>query len=310
MDLALAIAQGFHNAPRLYGDTTVRRPVRITGMKSGLKAAGKEFVFGIYDGWTGVVKQPFKGAKKDGTLGFVKGVGMGLTGFVLKDIAAVIGPIGYSLKGVHRELLKSRTPTHFIRKARIIQGQRDLRECRRQAVVNAEKESKKEKRAPVTREEEMVAHGWSVVQQVWRIMEEKRARGIKGKVEALRERKTWRVNGAFENVDMAEKALEAVKRGENLDEVFRLQREELKKSRMPRRDVVKDIEEEKAEMNGEEDGSDGKDGDDDHEGGQSSDSVNDEAFEMRREKEQRKRNETEQLKVAQNGVMGNGVMSV
>jgi len=25
MDLSLAIAQGFHNAPRLYGDTTVRR---------------------------------------------------------------------------------------------------------------------------------------------------------------------------------------------------------------------------------------------------------------------------------------------
>ena len=25
MDLSLALAQGFHNAPRLYGDTTVRR---------------------------------------------------------------------------------------------------------------------------------------------------------------------------------------------------------------------------------------------------------------------------------------------
>lgn len=302
MDLALAIAQGFHNAPRLYGDTTVRRPVRITGMKSGLKAAGKEFVFGIYDGWTGVVKQPYKGAKKDGTLGFVKGVGMGLTGFVLKDIAAIIGPVGYSLKGVHRELLKSQTPTHFIRKARIVQGQRDLRDCRRLAAANSEKEGRKEKGVAVTREEEMVAHGWSVVQQVWRIMEEKRAKGIKGKVDALRERKTWRVNGAFENVEMAEKALEAVKRGESLDDVFRLQREELKKSRMPRRDVVKDIEEDKAEINGEEE-------DDDDVGGEEEDGMNDEAFEMRREEEQRERNEAEQLKVAQNGVLGKGTMS-
>lgn len=29
MDLSLAVAQGFHNAPRLYGDTTVRRLVKI-----------------------------------------------------------------------------------------------------------------------------------------------------------------------------------------------------------------------------------------------------------------------------------------
>jgi hypothetical protein len=31
MDLTLAITQGFHNAPRLYGDETVRRPPRVTG---------------------------------------------------------------------------------------------------------------------------------------------------------------------------------------------------------------------------------------------------------------------------------------
>ena len=61
LDLSVAVAQGFHNAPRLYGDTTVRRPTRITGMKSGLKAAGEEFAYGVYDGVTGLVTQPYYG---------------------------------------------------------------------------------------------------------------------------------------------------------------------------------------------------------------------------------------------------------
>lgn len=77
MDLSLAVAQGFHNAPRLYGDETVRRPVRITGIRSGLVASRNEFFYGIYDGFTGVVTQPYHGAKERGVLGFVDGVGMG-----------------------------------------------------------------------------------------------------------------------------------------------------------------------------------------------------------------------------------------
>ena len=98
MDLSLAIAQGFHNAPRLYGDDTVRTPPRISGFHSGLRAAGSEFTFGIYDGVTGLVLQPYHGARKNGTLGFFQGVGKGIGGFVLKDLAASIGPLGYTLK--------------------------------------------------------------------------------------------------------------------------------------------------------------------------------------------------------------------
>lgn len=87
-------------------------------MKSGLKAAGEEFVYGIYDGCTGLVLQPYNGAREGGAVGFTKGVGMGLTGFVLKDLAAIFGPFAYTLKGIHKEMLKSTQPTHFIRKVR------------------------------------------------------------------------------------------------------------------------------------------------------------------------------------------------
>ena len=43
MDFTLSLAKGFHNAPRLYGDTSVRPHEHITGFQSGLKAAGKVF---------------------------------------------------------------------------------------------------------------------------------------------------------------------------------------------------------------------------------------------------------------------------
>lgn len=41
MDFTLNLARGFHNAPKLYGDKSVRQPDKITGFHSGLKAAGK-----------------------------------------------------------------------------------------------------------------------------------------------------------------------------------------------------------------------------------------------------------------------------
>lgn len=41
MDFTLGIARGFHNAPKLYGDDTVRPQEKVTDFQSGLKAAGK-----------------------------------------------------------------------------------------------------------------------------------------------------------------------------------------------------------------------------------------------------------------------------
>ena len=41
MDFTLGLARGFHNAPKLYGDESVRQADKVTGLQSGLKAAGK-----------------------------------------------------------------------------------------------------------------------------------------------------------------------------------------------------------------------------------------------------------------------------
>lgn len=83
MDFSLSLAQGFHNAPKLYGDD-VRPTQKITGFGSGLKAAGKGLSLGLYDGISGLVMQPLKGAKEEGPTGFIKGFGKGIGGVVLK----------------------------------------------------------------------------------------------------------------------------------------------------------------------------------------------------------------------------------
>ncbi|TKA68789.1 hypothetical protein B0A49_10443 [Cryomyces minteri] len=230
IDLSLAIAQGFHNAPRLYGDKTVRRPIRISGIHSGLRAAGNEFRYGIYDGWTGVVMQPYHGAREGGALGLVSGVGKGIGGFVLKDIAAIIGPIAYTLKGVQKEITKSKQPTNFIRKARIIEGQNDLRQL-----------SEEDK----ARALEVANKGWKVMKEIWAAEERKRNEGPLGRLQAKRERKEMSEHGAFENIEQTDKALEAKEKGLSFDKVFRRHREELKNAQKPRKSAMTEKREDK-----------------------------------------------------------------
>ncbi|CUS08509.1 unnamed protein product [Tuber aestivum] len=106
MDFTLSLAQGFHNAPKLYGDNTVRSLDKVTGFHSGLKAAGKGLGLGLYDGVSGIVTQPIQGAREKGAIGFFKGFGKGIGGIVLKGGAAFWGVPAYTMKGIHREIQK------------------------------------------------------------------------------------------------------------------------------------------------------------------------------------------------------------
>jgi UDP:flavonoid glycosyltransferase YjiC (YdhE family) len=103
MDFTMSLAKGFHNAPKLYGDDTVRQSDKITGIQSGLVAAGKEFGYGFYDGITGLVTQPIAGAQKEGFAGFVKGAAKGFGGLILKPGAGIWGLPGYTTKGIYAE---------------------------------------------------------------------------------------------------------------------------------------------------------------------------------------------------------------
>jgi hypothetical protein len=50
MDLLMSLARGFHNAPILYGDETVRQPTQILDFQTGLIAAGKVCTTLCYSG--------------------------------------------------------------------------------------------------------------------------------------------------------------------------------------------------------------------------------------------------------------------
>lgn len=44
----------------------------------------KGFGYGFYDGISGLVTQPMRGAEKEGAAGLLKGIGKGIAGVVLK----------------------------------------------------------------------------------------------------------------------------------------------------------------------------------------------------------------------------------
>lgn len=77
------IANGYHNLPS-YGfwGTDVRRRDEVTGLVSGLQTAGKEFVLGFYDAFSGIALQPYRGAKDEKLKGLGKGIFRAFRGFV------------------------------------------------------------------------------------------------------------------------------------------------------------------------------------------------------------------------------------
>lgn len=204
IDLSLALAQGFHNAPRLYGDDTVRKPTRITGFRSGLIAARKEFVYGVYDAFTGLVRLPIRGAKQRGVTGFVKGCGMGLIGLVIKNLAAIIGPFGYTAKGLVKQAQRRKSPARFVRRARIIQGQREAQSLK----TPAERK----------RLEKEVVEGYHIMRDLCdAIQTEERQRGLAGQLDRV----FVDTGMLFEDTEIAKRALKALRKGESLEAITR-----------------------------------------------------------------------------------------
>ncbi|KAH9892140.1 glycosyltransferase family 1 protein [Xylariomycetidae sp. FL2044] len=125
MNFCMGLARGFRNAPSLYNDDTIRPTEKVTGFGSGLKVAGKEFGFGLFDGITGLVTQPLSGAEKEGGMGLLKGFGKGIGGLVLKSAAGIWSLPAYAMAGVHAEIrsLFAQSALRYITASRIAQGQ-------------------------------------------------------------------------------------------------------------------------------------------------------------------------------------------
>lgn len=77
------------------------------GLYMGVQGLGK----GLFDGVTGLVTQPVKGAQEEGALGFAKGVGKGLVGVVLKPTVGVVDLATKTTEGIRN------TTTYFDEKS-------------------------------------------------------------------------------------------------------------------------------------------------------------------------------------------------
>jgi hypothetical protein len=127
MDFSLNVAKGFHNVPKLYGDE-VRQVDKVTDLQSGVKTAAKEFGLGFYEGLSGLVMDPYRGAKKEGGAGFVKGIGKGIAGVPLRIMGGVFAVPGYAMKGLYQEVLKGKGADiqKYIMAARMSQGSDEM----------------------------------------------------------------------------------------------------------------------------------------------------------------------------------------
>jgi hypothetical protein len=76
LDAPLAVAEGFRNAPRIYGGE-VYQSGRIDGLMSGGVVASKNMAHGLVEGFGGLVMSPVRGARFDGAVGMIKGFGVG-----------------------------------------------------------------------------------------------------------------------------------------------------------------------------------------------------------------------------------------
>jgi len=68
----------------------------MDGMGKGFKGFGKS----LWSGASGIVMQPFKGAKEGGVKGFGKGLGKGFLGTVVKPVSGVVDLVSKTTEGI------------------------------------------------------------------------------------------------------------------------------------------------------------------------------------------------------------------
>ncbi|KAJ5303951.1 uncharacterized protein N7443_003611 [Penicillium atrosanguineum] len=107
VDIAYAFTQGLHNAPKLWGDHHVELPETIEGIPSGLTAAGKELVFGVYNGVSSLILFPRESTDHRNKLDILTGIGFGTASCITKSVSGLTAIITYPLKGVDVELTRA-----------------------------------------------------------------------------------------------------------------------------------------------------------------------------------------------------------
>ncbi|KAF8913387.1 hypothetical protein CPB85DRAFT_1561165 [Mucidula mucida] len=122
------VYEGFHNAPSLYG-SEVRKAKKITGTSSGFKEGGKAFCYGIYDGITGLVTEPLRGAKEEGAVGALKGSARSMFDLAMKPVAGTFALVANPMQGAWTsvKLSAARKAADARRKTRLQLGTEEVK---------------------------------------------------------------------------------------------------------------------------------------------------------------------------------------
>ncbi|KAF7369006.1 Glycosyltransferase family 1 protein [Mycena venus] len=101
--IPLAATEGLRSVPKLYGEE-VRDNGRVDNWRSGIVVAGRTFVHGLADGVSGLVVDPYRGAREEGVVGMAKGLGKGTLGFWTKGGSATLGLVAYPGQGIYKSI--------------------------------------------------------------------------------------------------------------------------------------------------------------------------------------------------------------
>ncbi|KAJ7182617.1 hypothetical protein C8R43DRAFT_1228972 [Mycena crocata] len=108
VDIPLAATEGLRSVPKMYGEPA-RDNGQVKDWRSGAAVAGRTFAHGMADGLSGLVVDPYRGAREEGLVGMAKGVGKGAIGFGTKTGSAMLGLVAYPGQGIYKSI---RTMAH------------------------------------------------------------------------------------------------------------------------------------------------------------------------------------------------------
>lgn len=106
VDIPVAAADGMSAVPRFYNHE-VKDYGKVTDWKSGAVVAGKTFGYGMYEGFTDIFIQTYRGKKQEGAAGAARGLGKGLVSMTMKTTAGVVGLVAYPAQGVCKSIRTS-----------------------------------------------------------------------------------------------------------------------------------------------------------------------------------------------------------
>ncbi|WRT69975.1 uncharacterized protein IL334_006966 [Kwoniella shivajii] len=92
------IYEGMDNIPRMIGSES-REVGKVDDFQSGVTEGAKGVFYGYWDGITGLVKEPVEGAKKEGFVGAIKGMGRSYVNATVRPAIGIMGAISLPLRG-------------------------------------------------------------------------------------------------------------------------------------------------------------------------------------------------------------------